>query len=281
MTSNIGQIRAALYRGLGSVGEADRLLCYVLGHPRSHLYSRPEKPVTAAHERQLLQLLEQRCSGVPTAYLTGYHEFFSLRFKISRATWIPRPETEMLVEYVLQHAEPDASVLELGTGSGAAAVAVARHRPDVKLTATDIDSDALNVAEDNACTHKTDNVEFIRSDWYEALRERQIFDMIITNPPYVGEQDADLDPAVAAHEPKTALFAGSEGLDCLRIIIRHAPARLRHGGVIAVEHGCRQGQAVAAMMTRAGLTDVRHLKDAAELPRVCTARKEVLPQSCS
>ncbi len=285
--ATVGEARAALRQRLGrglhvgtGVGtgvdtgagtdagddEGDYLLCHVLGCGRADLYAHPETTLAPRRRRRLESLLTKRLDGVPLAYLTGVREFFSLEFEVSPEVMIPRPETETLVETALTLTPEHARVLDLGTGCGAVAVAVAVARADATVTACDNHRDALAVAERNAARHGV-SVSFVASDWFEKLPAGR-FDVVVSNPPYVGAGDPELDPAVAAHEPAAAMFAEEGGLACLRRIIADAPGRLAAGGVLALEHGHTQADAVAELMKAARFDRVRCVHDAAGRPRV-------------
>ena len=220
--------------------------------------------------------MQKRLGGVPLAYLTGTREFFSLTFEVTPNVLIPRQETETLVEVALALAPEDTHVLELGAGCGAVAIALADKRTDLRITACDNSHDALVLASRNAKRHSAPGITFVESDWYEQLPD-VLFDLIISNPPYVGTDDPDLDPAVAASEPAAALFAQNGGLACLQRIIDGAPARLRDGGALAVEHGHRQAGSVSRMMKDAGFDKVHCSRDLAGHPRVTSGVRRWLP----
>ena len=268
--STVGEARATLRRRLDSGVEADSLLCRVCGCERARLYARPETTLTPTQRRRLEALAEKRAGGVPLAYLVGAREFFSLEFEVAPGVLIPRPETETLVETALALAPKDARVLDLGTGCGAVAVALARARPDTRITACDNSDNALLLAKRNAQRHSV-RVSLFRSHWFDHL-PRTRYDLIVANPPYVSADDPDLDPAVTTHEPAAAVVAREGGLACLREIIEAAPARLRDGGALAVEHGYEQAEAVARLMRSAGFDDVRCAPDLAGRPRVSSGR---------
>ncbi len=270
--ATIGTARAILRRRLNSGIEADCLLCRTLACARPYLYAHPETVLAPARKRRLETLLQRRLDGVPLAYLTGVREFFSLEFEVTPAVLIPRPETETLVEIAIKIAPGNADVLDLGTGCGTIAVALARARPDAAITACDNSRGALAVAIRNAQRLGASNVSFVASDWFEQLPDAR-YDVIVANPPYVRDGDPDLDPAVAAYEPTAAVVAQDHGLADLRRIIGGAPARLRDGGALAVEHGHTQAAAVAGLMHAAGFSDIHCAADLAGRPRVSIGTK--------
>lgn len=241
--------------------DAELLLAHVLGKPRSYLFGHPDARLSAGEQRTFADLVERRCNGEPIAYLTGNKGFWSLDLTVTSAVLVPRPETELLVELALGliPADADWRVADLGTGSGAIALALAAERPRLAVTATDTDPGALAVAEANA-ERLGLNIEFRRGDWFEALAGER-FDLLISNPPYVAENDPHLDDL--AYEPRGALTAGEEGLDALRIIAAGAGDYLRSAGRLLLEHGADQGAAVRNLLENAGFEAVKTHPDLA------------------
>ncbi|MDA3869737.1 MAG: peptide chain release factor N(5)-glutamine methyltransferase, partial [Gammaproteobacteria bacterium] len=196
--------------------DAEVLLRHALECSATHLLAWPE---TILDEKQTLsfeQLIEQRRSGVPVAYLTGHKEFWSLDFRVTPATLIPRPETELLVEFVLDKfsSRKKLKLIDLGTGSGAIAIALASEKPDWSITATDVSEEALAVATENACRHQISNIRFVNSHWFEQI-EAQDFDLIISNPPYIARHNEHLSQGDVRFEPPGALISGDTGMDAI------------------------------------------------------------------
>lgn len=250
--------------------DAELLLACVLECTRAWLYAHAEalvdQPARAAFER----LLARRVEGEPMAYIRGRQEFWSLELEVSRATLIPRPDTELLVELALQTATASSiDVLDLGTGSGAIALALARERPSWRVLGIDIDPQALEIANANAQRLGLANVTFARGNWFDAATPRRVA-LIVSNPPYV----CDNDPCLHAlrYEPRTALVAGNEGLDALRTVISDAPRHLQEGGWLLCEHGAEQGGAVRQLFTRAGFATIETCCDLAGRERVTRGR---------
>lgn len=202
------------------------------------------------------------------AYLLGAKEFFGLRFQVDNRVLVPRPETELLVETLIDKAQPGARILDLGTGSGCIAIAIKKERPDLRVTASDVSDAALTVAAANAKRHKAD-IRFIQSDWFDAIAGE--FDAIAANPPYVADRDTAL--GELRFEPKAALAGGRDGLDALTMIVRQAGAHLRPGAWLLLEHGHDQAPTVAALLKEQGFQGIATKRDLAAHPRLTLARK--------
>ncbi len=286
--------------------EVQLLLQQVLGASRAYLLAHPEQIPDATQTAAYRELLRRRLQGEPLAYILGEREFFGLIFKVTPATLIPRPETELLVELALQRlpsppASPSPSapvpavllpsppapfppageggrtagrglrVLDLGTGSGAIALSIAHARPDVEVTAVDASPDALEVARWNARLLDLDNVRLVQSDWFAALPGER-FDMIVSNPPYIATGDVHLKQGDLRFEPVSALASGSDGLDDIRRIVAAAPAHLQSGGWLLFEHGYDQAARVRELLQQAGLGEVFSARDLAGIERVSGGR---------
>lgn len=254
--------------------EAEVLLAAVLNVDRCYLYTRAEQLITEIQYDQLFRMIEQRQKGKPIAYLLGEKEFWSLLFLVSQDVLIPRPETELLVEKALSLFSKDDAiqVLELGTGSGAIAIALGTERPFWKIDATDISPAALAIAEKNAQRLNCENIRFIESDWYSQL-PTQRYHMIISNPPYIAANDSEIDLSVLACEPRTALIAGSSGLEALEIIISEASEYLLPAGFIVLEYGWQQAKSVCLLLETAGFEKMSCFRDLAGHDRMVIARK--------
>ncbi|MFO7276818.1 MAG: peptide chain release factor N(5)-glutamine methyltransferase [Pseudomonadota bacterium] len=269
-------LRQATARLAGTVDmprlEAELLLAHVLGVPRARLRSHPEDRPDDVARTRYASLIERRVSGEPLAYIVGEREFWSLPLAVSPAVLVPRPETELLVERALAlHTAPTARVVDLGTGSGAIALALAHERPGWSITATDISQDALAVARANAERLGLQRIEFLHGSWFEPLAGR-IFDLVLSNPPYVAADDPALLQPELGYEPSAALTPGPDALACLREIIAGAPEHLERGGWIVLEHGAQQAPLVARELVARGFTHVRSHRDLAGHERVTEAQ---------
>ena len=247
--------------------EARLLLAAALGVTVERLVARPELSVDADAAARFAALAVRRARGEPIAYLLGEKEFYGLRFEVTAAVLVPRPETELLVEVALASLRlaPAPRVLDLGTGSGCVAITLALHCRAARVLAVDRCPEALAVARRNA-RQLDASVEFALGDWMDGIDGR--FDLIVANPPYVADGDPHLRDL--RHEPRQALAAGADGLEALRRIVAAAPAHLAPGGRLAVEHGHDQGPAVRDLFAAAAFTGVETVRDLAGLERVCT-----------
>ncbi len=252
--------------------DAEILLGRTIDMPRSYLYAHPEEELDDLTLARFEDVLERREAGMPMAYIVGTREFWSHEFAVTPATLVPRPETEVLVGLALREIPRNAAweVLDLGTGSGAIAVSIACDRPLCRVTAVDNSEDALAVARENARTMAPGNVTFELGSWTEPVRGR-VFDLIVSNPPYVRRDDAHL--AKLQYEPRAALVSGEDGLDAIAVLAADCGALLAKGGLLLVEHGADQDAAVAALLAGHGWSDIECHRDLAGLPRVTAARR--------
>jgi release factor glutamine methyltransferase len=265
-------IGAALRTKDVAAGDARALLRAVLGVDETHLAAHPEQILTREQGDRFAEWLRRRRAGEPVAYITGEREFYSLAFKVTPAVLIPRPETELLVELALERVPADApaGVLDLGTGCGCVAVAIAKQRPHARVAAADISPAVIALARGNAARQGA-SIEFIESDWLKALAGRR-FDLIVANPPYVAADDPHLDQGDLRFEPRAALVAGTDGLDCIRTIVADARAHLERGGWLFIEHGHDQAGRCRALLQGHGYHDVISRRDLAGIERASGGR---------
>lgn len=253
--------------------EAQLLLAHSLGQPRTFLYAHPEQSLPEVAAQYFAELLDARRAGTPIAYLTGEREFWSRLFRVTPQVLIPRPDTELLVELVLQRVRHDAAarLVDLGTGSGAIGITLGLERAGCTVWGVDVSPDALEVANDNAQRLGATNVRWVCSDWFTAIAERS-FDLVVSNPPYVAVGDPHLTQGDLRFEPALALVAGDAGLDAIRHLIPQARSRLNPAGWLLLEHGCQQGEAVRKLLRSSGFERVETYRDLAGLPRASCGR---------
>ena len=248
------------------------LLCHVIGCPRATLYLNQEYCLTARQLKDFNSLFNRRLCGEPVAYLTGYKGFWSLNLRVSNSTLIPRPETELLVERALELPLPeDAKVLDLGTGSGAIILALSRERRSWVCTGTEIQRDALIIAEVNRASYHLKNVNLLPGDWYKAVTNQK-YHLIVSNPPYVANGDPHLLDLNLHFEPKSALISGKDGMSDLKHVICKAPQYLLNKGWMVTEHGSEQGPKVRNLYYSVGFRDVETCTDLSGLDRVTLGR---------
>jgi release factor glutamine methyltransferase len=262
--------------------EAEILLAHTLGTRRIDLYLNHDQPLSEDELRRFKSLIKRRVAGEPVAYITGIREFWSLALAVNPSVLIPRPETECLVEAVLpfldDQAGPPKRVLEMGTGSGAIIIALAHEHPEHRYVAMDRSSAAVKTARLNAWTHKVRHrIDWFCGSWDAALLpDRETFDLIVSNPPYIRSGDIKgLQAEIRSHEPRMALDGGGDGLRCLRHILEAAHRYLRTGGLIALEMGYDQAAGIERI---AGAVDQygppRINKDYSGLDRVAVMVKK-------
>lgn len=258
-----------------SVLEAKVLLLRAARIREEALFAGPASPLAPRTEAFFLRLVERRRAGVPLSYLTGTKEFWSIPLRVSPSVLIPRPETEVLVEKVLElSSRGPESVLDIGTGSGNIAIALGRELPRARIVASDISLRALDVARRNAALQKVRRVEFVRSDLFSAFRGTGArFDFVVSNPPYVSRRDWEGLPAeIRDFEPRRALLAGESGLEFVARLVRQAATFLRPGGHLIFEIGDGQREDVLSLFSRRW-TEIETAWDMAGRPRVITARR--------
>ena len=249
--------------------DARILIAHALQWSRVQLVTRSQDILSTTQLSAIDALFRRRAAGEPMAYITGVREFYGLDFGVSPAVLIPRPETELLVELANERLPEHGSALDLGTGSGAVAVTLAHLRPDARLTATDISAEALQIAERNAARHDS-KVTFVRSDWYGQVHG--IFDLIVSNPPYIAAGDPHLVQGDLRFEPPGALTDHADGLQAITSIISGGPSHLQRGAWLLLEHGYDQAAAVRELFGRGAWTDVGSWRDLAGIERVSGAR---------
>ena len=262
---------------------AEVLLMFVLGANRAYLYAHPERELTEEEEARYHDVLAQRATGMPSQYITGHQEFWGLDFVVSPAVLIPRPETEHLVETVLELARDIVrpKMVDVGTGSGCIALALAHELKSAHMYAVDVSAEALEIARANAARLQLDGrVRFVQSNVLEALAGVHDFDFVVSNPPYVGFDEADkVQKSVREFEPRVAVFAGEQGLDVIAPLVEQAHAALKPGGWLAVEIGYSMRDAVVNLLSPTKWEDVRVVPDLQGIPRVVATKKATVAQT--
>lgn len=243
--------------------ESQLLLCHSCNIEQTFLFAHPEKTLNEHQLDAFNSVLQRREEGEPLAYITGTKEFWSLGFTVNEHVLIPRPETELLVELTLKKIANIKSprILDLGTGSGAIAISIATERPDCDIIATDNSFKALEVAQLNAQKHNVD-IQYRQSDWYKEFTHEK-FNVIVSNPPYIEENDPNLDENVFLHEPQNALISKNNGLYSLSVIISNASHHLAPSGILIIEHGFQQAESVKKLFCDANFNNVISSKDIA------------------
>jgi len=242
--------------------DAEVLLAHGINRTRAYLHTWPEYMLSSEQLHHFMSLVQRRAAGEPVAYLTGIREFWSLPLTVTRATLVPRPETEVLVEQALHRISTATSshIADLGTGCGAIALAIATERPASRVVATDIDTQALNVAHQNAEQLDIPNVEFRQGTWFSPIMGER-FHVITSNPPYIGKNDPHVSRGDVRYEPRCALIAGHDGLEAITIIVSGAKAHLFKQGWLIVEHGHDQQGSVIKLFAAHGYENIQGISD--------------------
>lgn len=252
--------------------DAEILTGEVLKKTRAKLFSYPEVVLTKKQQKQIMHYVERRLIGEPIAYIIGKKEFWSLSLTVTPDVFIPRPETDMLVEYALKLLPKDENIrlADLGTGSGAIALALAWERPHWQIDATDNSSKALKVVKINTEHYKIKNINFYLGEWCKALPQYDYY-AIVGNPPYIADEDKHLQQL--KYEPREALVGGPDGLSAIKVIIEEAQTYLRLGGWLLLEHGFDQSEKVIVLMKHFGYQEIKDYKDLVGLPRMIVGKK--------
>lgn len=267
---------------------AELLLMFVLGCDRAHLFSHPERELSVEEQNRYADAIAQRASGIPAQYITGHQEFWGLDFIVTPAVLIPRPETEHVIETVLDLTRginpglenretwgtrgSNARIVDVGTGSGCIAIALAKELPDAEIHAVDISHDALEIARANAARHQLeDRVRFLQNDLLAGY-PAAYFDLVVSNPPYVGESEAEqVQLEVRKFEPRNAVFAGHTGLEVIEQLVPQAAEKLKPGGWLVMEISGAIVNGVKHVLT--AWDGVRITNDLQGIPRVVAARR--------
>ncbi len=236
------------------------LLSHVLKCNQTYLLTWPDKALTAQQQTHFEDIIAQRQQGKPVAYITGERGFWSLDLIVTEATLIPRPDTERLVELALSKAQSKQTIVDIGTGSGAIALAIASESPSCDVYACDFSRSALLIAQQNAERNNIRNVQFLHTDWLSGFTENSI-DIVVSNPPYIEQNDPHLQQGDVRFEPISALASGDDGLDDIRKIVEQAAYCLKPYGWLLIEHGYHQSKQVQALFQQQGFGQVSDHKD--------------------
>jgi release factor glutamine methyltransferase len=256
---------------------AETLLMFALSCDRAYLFAHPERELTPQEKINYQEAVAQRALGIPTQYITGHQEFWGMDLIVSPAVLIPRPETEHVVEAALDLVRnggraSSPSIIDVGTGSGCIALALAKELPQAEIHATDISAAALEIARANAARHRLDQrIQFRQTDLLHGF-ESGTFDLVVSNPPYVGKSEADqVQLEVRKYEPRNAVFAGPSGLEVIERLIPQANDVLKPGGFLLMEISGTIAEGVKRLL--AGWSDLRVINDLQGIPRVAVAAK--------
>ncbi len=254
-------------------GEAEIIFSEKLNIPRLELYTSPDVTISSVAQHQLCDLIERRTLREPLQYILGHAHFRDLTLEVGPGVLIPRPETELLAEYVIKHAPSESRVCDIGTGSGAIALSVAFERTDIRVTGIEISDEAIKYAKTNLRRYKLDNVRIIKGDLFHAVSNEK-FDVITANLPYVAEEEYfSLEEEVRCHEPIKALIGGADGLDLVRKLIAQAPEHLTTEGFIIMELGIGHGKEVCDICKATRyFSEAKILKDLTGRDRFVVAR---------
>ena len=264
----IEQILLRAYQRIDKI-DAHLLLQHILVVNHAFLLTHSDQMLTLEQTNHFLHWVLQRSEGVPIAYLIGQREFYDSVFKVSDAVLIPRPETELLVDLALNLTPTDRAcrILDLGTGSGAIAITIAKHRTLSQVIAVDVSADAISIADWNAKNLRVSNVRFVIGNWFAELSDEK-FDLIITNPPYIAENDPHLQQGDLRFEPKLALSADHSGMNCISHIIQTAPQHLEKDGWLLLEHGYDQADKCKQLFEIGNFANICSYPDLAGIIRV-------------
>ncbi|MDC0535893.1 peptide chain release factor N(5)-glutamine methyltransferase, partial [Francisellaceae bacterium] len=253
--------------------DSELIISHVTHLTKSYLYTWPENDILAQDINIISDLISTRKQGKSIAHIISKAEFWDLTFKVSDDTLSPRPDTETIIEFILDQFDINNkySILDLGTGTGAIAVTLAKLLRKSNVTATDISNNALSIAQENSLINETDNIRFIESNWFSNLDQSERYDIIISNPPYIDFNDPEVEKNVRTHEPGLALFSKNNGLFDLFLIIENAKYFLNSNGTLILEHGHKQGIKVSNKLRENGYSNILSHNDINGIHRVTSA----------
>jgi len=235
------------------------------------IYVDKDRELNKKEQNLIKEFIDKKKEGVPLDYILNSTKFYENDFYVDSRVLIPRPETEILVDYVNNHLLSSMKVLDAGTGSGCIGISIALKNPSCQVYGSDYSEDALNVALINKNNLNVDNFYLVHADWLSSFK-KESFDLILANPPYIGDQDPHLENL--KHEPNKALVAKENGLGDIRLIVEQSTEVLKRGGLLMLEHGYQQQEEVENIFKRNHFSDILNLKDFQELPRITLATLE-------
>lgn len=253
--------------------DAQVLLTHILQCSTAHLVAWPEKDLSTEQEHKYQNFIKQRQQGIPVAHLTGSREFWSLNFLVNDSTLIPRPETETLIEFILDkfYNKKTLKLLDIGTGTGAIALSLAHEKPEWEIIGSDISAQAIQLANNNKKQMRINNCKFIHSDWFNDITTCN-FDIIVSNPPYIANNDPHLFKGDVRFEPHSALTSGNTGMDDIITLCSQAKQYLKNNGYLIIEHGYNQETEVFDSFKSNGYNDITQRKDLSGLPRMTAGK---------
>lgn len=257
--------------------DAALLMSHVIGRDRAFLIAHPEAAIAGPQLKEFEELTARRAQGEPLQYLTGHQEFFKLDFEVTPDVLIPRPETELIVEAGLELADPNAAFVfaDLGTGSGCLAVSILHECRRARALAIDISEQALRITQRNAERHRVaDRLRLVQSDLFDAISVTETFDLIVSNPPYVSDDEMKTLQREVQREPRAALAGGSDGLALIRRLLLEAPGHLRPGGYLIFEFGINQDVAIRDLVDGAVWKLIEIRNDVQQIPRMIVLQKK-------
>jgi protein-(glutamine-N5) methyltransferase, release factor-specific len=257
--------------------EAGLLLSHILGRDRAYLIAHDDRALSAGESQTFGTFVARRAGGEPLQYITGHQEFFKRDFEVTPDVLIPRPETELIVEAVLGlfPGSVDFTFADVGTGSGCIAISILGERQNARATAIDKSGEALSVAEKNAGRHQViDRMRLAQSDLFHSLAQDDLFDLIVSNPPYIPDGDLSALQREVQREPQSALAGGADGLDVIRRLLDESPTHLSACGYLVFEFGINQDEAIVELVAGASWELIELRRDLQQIPRTITLRKK-------
>ena len=255
--------------------EAENILKFVLKKPSSFFISNQKKNIDKIQEELISSILKKRIKSEPLAYILNEWDFYGETFYLDKNSLIPRQDTELLIDLVLKRYDKESklNILDLGTGSGVIGITLSKLYPNSMITISDISSKALNVANKNIKKHSVTNIRSLKSNWFDSFHEKELFDLILTNPPYISKDDVHLNNLELVYEPSNALISANDGFADIFKIVDASPRFLKSEGLLMIEHGHTQGNRVKNYFQQKSFDNIKQHRDINEKIRVTSASK--------